>query len=302
MHLAMAQAPVKRGDIAANLASAGRLVAAAQETCDGRLDLLALPELFLTGYLLRDDLHRVAEPLPPLPPLRAPGAEAARAGAAPEAADADALTSAGGFAFGPAASGLLALAAEHGVHLVAGLVEQGAAALYNVALLVGPGGYVGHYRKIFRPNFGPFEEQLHFGSGGPQTPVFATPAGRIGLQICYDAFFPQQSLPLARAGAELVLNISAGPTTSRPLFHRVLPARAIETTCFWGHANNVGPQGSLSFAGESVIYSPRGDELARAPAFAEGVAVAELPLEDLPAMREFRPLLRDGVAVPELEE
>ena len=264
----------------------------------------------MTGYLLRDDLHRIAEPLPPLP---APGTEAAvgsaatgaaevaDADAASETADAGVPASADGFAFGPAASGLLALAAEHGVHLVAGLVEQGTAALYNVALLVGPDGYIGHYRKIFRPNFGPFEEQRYFGAGGPQTPVFTTPVGRIGLQVCYDAFFPQQSLPLARAGAELVLNISAGPTTSRPLFHRVLPARAIETTCFWGYANNVGPQGSLSFAGESVIYSPRGDELARAPAFAEGVAVAELPLADLPAMREFRPLLRDGVAVPELE-
>jgi predicted amidohydrolase len=167
MQLAVAQAPVELGDVNANLATSRKLLEQAQSACDGGLDLLVLPELFLTGYLLRDDYARVAEAVP---------------------------------GDGPAQVGLAALATESGVHIAAGLVERGRESLYNVALLVGPDGYIGHYRKRYLPNFGPFEEKLHFGAGDA-TPVFETPLGRIGMQVCYDIFFPTQSLALTRAGA-----------------------------------------------------------------------------------------------------
>ena len=260
MQLAVAQAPVELGDVDANLATSRKLLKQAQSACDGGLDLLVLPELFLTGYLLRDDYARVAEAVP---------------------------------GDGPAQAGLAALAAESSVHIAAGLVERGRESLYNVALLVGPDGYIGHYRKRYLPNFGPFEEKLYFGAGDA-TPVFETPLGRIGMQVCYDIFFPTQSLALAHAGAELILNISASPTTSRPLFHRMLPARAIETTCFWAFANNVGVQGSLTFGGESCIVDPRGSFVGEAPALEPGGAVAEIDLGALPAFREARPVLRDS--------
>jgi predicted amidohydrolase len=99
---------------------------------------------------------------------------------------------------------------------------------------------------------------------------------------------------LAHNGAELILNLAASPTTSRPLFHRVIPARAIETTCFYAYSNNVGTQGSLTFAGESVIVDPRGKTIAEMPSFEEGVIVCELSLEELYSFREARPVLRDS--------
>jgi predicted amidohydrolase len=120
------------------------------------------------------------------------------------------------------------------------------------------------------------------------------PFGKIGIQICYDIFFPETSMGLALNGADLILNLSASPTTSRPLFHRVLPARAIETTCFYAYSNNIGTQGSLTFAGESVIVDPRGKTIAEMPSFEEGVIVCELPLDKLDAFREARPVLRDS--------
>ena len=55
MQLAVAQAEVTLGDVEANLATARKLLEQAQAACDSGLDLLVLPELFLTGYLLRDD-------------------------------------------------------------------------------------------------------------------------------------------------------------------------------------------------------------------------------------------------------
>jgi predicted amidohydrolase len=172
-------------------------------------------------------------------------------------------------------------------------VEKAGKSLFNSAILIGPEGYIGHYRKQFLPNFGPFEEKIFFGEGD-KTPVFETPFGKIGIQICYDIFFPETSMGLAHNGADLILNLSASPTTSRPLFHRVLPARAIETTCFYAYVNNVGTQGSLTFAGESTIVDPRGKTIAEIPAFEEGVIVCEIPIEELGSYRDARPILRDS--------
>ena len=260
MHLALGQAPIILGDIEKNLEIMENLIKNAQEKCNGKLDLIAFPELFITGYNLRDNYSKVAEEIP---------------------------------SSSKAQKGIINLSKKYNVHIATGIVEKSGKSLFNSAIMIGPDGYIGHYRKQFLPNFGPFEEKLFFGEGD-QTPVFETPFGKIGVQICYDLFFPETSMGLARNGAELILNLAASPTTSRPLFHRVIPARAIETTCFYAYSNNVGTQGSLTFAGESVIVDPRGKTIAEIPSFEEGVIVCELLLEELESFREARPVLRDS--------
>jgi len=260
MHLALGQAPIILGDIGKNLEIMDNLIKNAQEKCNGKLDLIAFPELFITGYNLRDNYSKVAEEIP---------------------------------SSSKAQKGIINLSKKYNVHIATGIVEKSGKSLFNSAIMIGPDGYIGHYRKQFLPNFGPFEEKLFFGEGD-QTPVFETPFGKIGVQICYDLFFPETSMGLARNGAELILNLAASPTTSRPLFHRVIPARAIETTCFYAYSNNVGTQGSLTFAGESVIVDPRGKTIAEMPSFEEGVIVCELSLEELESFREARPVLRDS--------
>jgi len=260
MHLALGQAPIILGDIEKNLEIMENLIKNAQEKCNGKLDLIAFPELFITGYNLRDNYSKVAEEIP---------------------------------SSSKAQKGIINLSKKYNIHIATGIVEKSGKSLFNSAIMIGPDGYIGHYRKQFLPNFGPFEEKLFFGEGD-QTPVFETPFGKIGVQICYDLFFPETSMGLARNGAELILNLAASPTTSRPLFHRVIPARAIETTCFYAYSNNVGTQGSLTFAGESVIVDPRGKTIAEIPSFEEGVIVCELSLEELESFREARPVLRDS--------
>ena len=74
----------------------------------------------------------------------------------------------------------------------------------------------------------------------------------------------------------------------------MLPARAIETTCFYVYSNNIGTQGSLTFAGESAVVDPRGKTIAEIPSFEEGVITCELNLEDIASFREARPVLRDS--------
>ena len=74
----------------------------------------------------------------------------------------------------------------------------------------------------------------------------------------------------------------------------MLPARAIETTCFYVYSNNIGTQGSLTFAGESAVVDPRGETIAEIPSFEEGVITCELNLDEIASFREARPVLRDS--------
>tara|TARA_B110000881_G_scaffold105980_1_gene93004 strand:- start:94 stop:897 length:804 start_codon:yes stop_codon:yes gene_type:complete len=260
MYLAIGQAPIILGDISKNLEIMEKMIIEAQDKSNSNLDLIVFPELFITGYNLRDNYNEVAEKIP---------------------------------SSGMAQKGIIELAEKFNTHIITGIVERSGKSLFNSAIIVGPEGYIGHYQKRFLPNFGPFEEKMYFGEGN-QSNVFETPFGKIGVQICYDIFFPETSIELAQKGADLIINLSASPTTSRPLFHRMLPARAIESTCFYAYSNNIGTQGSLTFAGESLVVDPRGKTIAEIPSFEEGVIVCELMFEDLERFRDARPVLRDS--------
>jgi len=96
------------------------------------------------------------------------------------------------------------------------------------------------------------------------------------------------------AGADILLNISASPTTSQRFFEAILPVRAIENASFSLYSNVAGPQDGIVFWGGSQAYGPRGTRLARLEPLQEGVAVAEIDLDDLAPAREFRPTLRDA--------
>ncbi len=129
------------GDIKRNLDTVANRVA--QVECD----LLVLPELFNTGYqfVSLDEAKALAEDVPG----------------------------------GPATELLLKLAAEQGMHLVAGLAERAGDRLYNSAVLVGPAGLIGVYRKthLF------FVENLFFSPGDTGFPVFDIGPARVGLMV-----------------------------------------------------------------------------------------------------------------------
>ena len=260
MHLALGQVPVILGNVSENLKIMEDSIVEAKTKSKENIDLIAFPELFITGYNLKDNYNSVSEKIP---------------------------------SSGPAQEGMLALAKKHNITILTGIVERAKKSLFNSAIMIGPKGHIGHCRKQYLPNFGPFEEKTFFGEGN-ETHVFKTNFGNIGVQICYDLFFPEVSMKMAQKGADIIINLAASPTTSRPLFHRVLPARAIETTCFYAYSNNIGTQGSLTFAGESVIVDPRGKTIAEIPSFEEGVIVCELDFDKLDSYREARPVLRDS--------
>ncbi len=165
--------------------------------------------------------------------------------------------------------------------------------IYNAALLVHPDGRIDHYEKWFLPNFGPFEEKCFF-APGKRLPVFDTKFGRIGLEICYDLFFPEITKAYALQGADIVVCISASPSTTRKFFEMLLPARAVENTVFMVYCNLVGPQDKMVFWGGGCAIDPRGNMLAKAKHFESDAAIAEIDLGAILNLRKSRPTLMDS--------
>jgi len=226
-----------------------------------RGDVVIFPEMSLTGYLPRDDLFRLSEPIS-----------------------------------GPSVEAVSELAKETGKDVVFGAPIKDDAVeghIFNSCVLAAGNGRVFRYDKAYLPNFGPFEERLFF-SHGSDAVVAEGLHARIGLMVCYDMFFPELSKLEALMGAQVLVNISAAPTTSRPTFQKVMPARAAENGVFVVYVNMVGVHGSLVFGGGSVVYGPRGEPVASAKELKEQVLECDLDFTELEVARRFRPLLRDS--------
>ena len=163
---------------------------------------------------------------------------------------------------------------------------------HNSAVLVHPDGKADVYNKWFLPNFGPFEEKLFFDEG-ESLKVFDTKYGKIGILICYDLFFPEICKAYSLQGADIIICISASPSTTRKYFETLLPARAVENTTFMVYVNLVGTQEDLVLWGGSQIYSPMGDLLTKAPYFKENITTCDIDLNQLKIARANRTVIRD---------
>lgn len=240
-------------DTERNLAKYAALV---HEAATRRARLLVLPEQSLQGYLFHlnhelsadeaNYLYDTAEPVP-----------------------------------GPSTQRVIAMAREAGMHIVFGMTERVAVSssgvLYNSAVLVGPDGLLGIYRKVHAPG-----DEYHIFRQGRDWPVFETEFGRLGIQICYDLRFPEASRELALRGADALILPTAWPRQTAFLYDILDRARAAENECWFLSANQVGDcdRGLLTFYGHSRIIDPGGNVLADS-GDDEGVAVAEVPAASL---------------------
>ncbi|HEV2165960.1 MAG TPA: carbon-nitrogen hydrolase family protein [Thermoplasmata archaeon] len=253
------------GDPAANLARVRRALGS------GAADLAVFPELYLSGYRL-GDRHRSSALAP----------------------DPEGL------------AGVLAEAKRAVVPVVLGApvrLPGRPGEVANAAVLARPDGTVALQVKRYLPTYGPFEEGQVFSPTDRSEPVDL--GGRkLGLAICYDTFFPEVMRELALAGAELLVVISASPVTSRKLFDRLLPARAIENAVPVVYVNRVGVEDGIVFGGGSGAWDVRGDPCPvtvlpyAGEASEERVLLAEVDLDEAERWRPFRPVLRDLAARP----
>jgi predicted amidohydrolase len=221
-----------------------RSVTALEEAAAAGASLVVLPECALSGYMMRDR----AEALEAAQPLD-----------------------------GPALATLGAACARLGLHAVVGLLEADAGAIHNTAVLLGPDGVVGRYRKTHLPCLG----VDRFCAPGDRPPeVYDTPVGRLGIVICYDLRFPELTRGLALAGADVICHPTNWPPAADVLADVVIRARAVENRVYVIAADRVGTERSGAFIGRSQIVAPDGDRLVEAGRSEERIVTAEIDLEE----------------------
>ncbi|MFB8369818.1 carbon-nitrogen hydrolase family protein [Pseudarthrobacter sp. NPDC055928] len=180
---------------------------------------------------------------------------------------------------GPRVKELKQLAKDLNIWLVPGSVcERGPEGqLFNTQLVLSPEGELaGYYRKIFP--WRPFEP---YDPGDRFTTVDLPGIGRVGLNICYDAWYPEVSRQLAWMGAEVILNVVKTTTPDRKQELILAKANAIVNQVFVVSVNCAGPTGK----GQSIIVDPEGNTLAEAPDDSPQLLTAEL---DLAAVERVR--------------
>jgi predicted amidohydrolase len=254
-YVASLQTAPAMGEVAANVA---RSIELAEEAVARGARLVVLPELANTGYMFesREEAYALAEPVPE----------------------------------GPSSRAWIELAERRGIYLVAGIAERCGDRLYNSALVAGPQGYIGTYRKLHLWG----DENLYFEAGDLGLPVFHTELGRLGVAICYDGWFPEVYRLLALRGADLV----AVPTNWVPMPGQTPdgPAMAHALAIAGAHSNGltvvcadrVGVERGQPFVGRSLIVGSQG-WTAAGPASADREEIL-LAAVDLKAARRGRQL------------
>jgi predicted amidohydrolase len=162
-----------------------------------------------------------------------------------------------------------------GMHVVCGLLERDGDTLRNAAVLVGPDGLVGTYRKTHLPFLG----VDRFVVPGDELTVYDTPLGRIGVEICYDLRFPEVTRTLALKGADIVAHPTNVPMAAKVQTELITVARAAENRIYLLTANRVGKERGGEFCGWSQIVDPFGTRLAEAGETEEALLVAEVDVQ-----------------------
>jgi len=162
---------------------------------------------------------------------------------------------------------------EADLHIVSGFNERSNDHLYNSAVLVGPEGYMGKYRKchLF------MNERDYFQPGDQGLPVFETEKFRIGMLICFDWIFPEVWRILALRGADIICHPSN--LVLPGLAQKAIPAHALTNRVFIVTANRVGTERELQFTGRSVIADPAGDIMIQGSETGEEIRIQEIDLD-----------------------
>ncbi|GAB62761.1 MAG: acyltransferase [Candidatus Jettenia sp.] len=204
-------------------------------------DLVVLPELFNTGYQFtsRKEVFGLAETIPE----------------------------------GQTTQALIKLSKEKHRYIVAGLSEREGNYSYNSAILVGPSGFIGCYRKLHLFH----HEKLWFEPGNGALNIYDIGQARIGIMICFDWFFPEVARSLALKGADIICHPA---NLVLPYCPQAMITRCVENRVFAITANRIGAEKRseemLTFIGSSQILGIKGEILYRASSDREESMVVEI--------------------------
>lgn len=181
---------------------------------------------------------------------------------------------------------LIELCSEQEMHLVCGVNERDGEKLFNSAVLIGPNGVIGKYRKMHLF----MNEKDIFQPGDTGLPVFDIGIAKIGLAICFDWFFPEVWRSLALDGADIICHPSN--LIIPGLCQRAIPIHALINRVYIITANRIGAERELTFTGLSTISDPKGELLAQAEADEEVVTVTDI---DVATARDKRATARNDL-------
>jgi agmatine deiminase len=196
------------------------------------------------------------------------------------------------------------LARELGVHLVVPLYElSGSGSYHNTAVMIDDHGEIlPPYRKIHIP-FDPFFYEKNYFRPGQEYRVYPTPAGKVGVLICYDQWFPEAARMLALMGAEIILYPTAigrirgmgEPEEGdwRIAWETIQRGHAIANGVHVAAVNRTGTEGELEFFGSSFICDAFGNVVARAAEDRDEVLVCDIDLSMNTRVREGWGFLRN---------
>jgi NAD+ synthase (glutamine-hydrolysing) len=243
--LAAAQLNMVVGDLDGNVE---RIVEAMKAAEADDADLVAFPELTITGYPPEDLLLKPAFVSDNLDALREVVARSGRTAAVVGFVDRD---------------------------------EQGR--LYNAAAICASGTLHGVYRKRCLPNYEVFDEHRYFVPGTEPVRLYEIAGVPVGVSICEDAWWPAGPIAeQAQGGARLIVNINGSPYHAGKVDARelMLAARADEASCTILYVNLVGGQDELVFDGSSLLVSPNGDVITRAGQYTEELFVTDVEIAE----------------------
>ncbi|WP_457621309.1 NAD+ synthase [Persephonella sp.] len=251
LRLALGQLNLTVGDIEGNT---DKIISAIEKAKEHECDIIAFPELAVTGYPPEDLLLK--------PSFINRNIQAINK---------------------------IALASKN-IITVVGFVDK-IEDIYNAAAVLLDGKIVAVYHKNFLPNYGVFDEVRYFQRGNEIT-LINIEGYKIGLSICEDIWYPENPINIqAIEGAELIININASPYHAGKAKFReeMLKVRARDNLVSIAYVNLVGGQDELVFDGNSIIVGPDGSILTKGESFEEDIVLCDINLDAI-----FRQQLKDN--------
>jgi len=195
---------------------------------------------------------------------------------------------------GPATEEFSSIAKASGAVFVLPIYEVSGDSYFNSAAVIdADGSLLGAYRKIHLPRLPLWYEKDYFTPGNTGFPVFKTKHGVIGVQICWDNFFPEGPRALGLAGAEILITPTASAMKTFDRWEKVISSHAITNLFFALRVNRAGSEPFQDFYGESFCVTPEGEMVGTPAGMDDSVSLFDIDLEEVARSRKLWPYYED---------
>jgi len=197
---------------------------------------------------------------------------------------------------GPMTQALQLVAEQAQAVLIAPMFETADdSAHYNTTVVVDANGHIlGIYRKNHIPDLPNYQERFYFQPGNLGFPVFKTRYATIGVQTCWDNFFPEGARALALKGAQILFCPTACSSPgSVTKWERAIMGHSVYNCLYAFRVNRIGTEGTMTFYGKSFCVDPNGEFVTEPAGAIEGVVLADLDLDRIKLVRDDWTFLLD---------